>query len=60
MLGAVVPERTDAYFSNASAALAAVVPSNTDIQGPYRLPLTAETHESICEDRACLKIILAT
>eukprot|EP00973_Karenia_brevis_P057511 7998745-Karenia_brevis.AAC.1 len=53
MLGAVVPERTDEYSSSTSAPLAALVQSNTDIQCPYRIPVSDETHESMCEDGAC-------
>eukprot|EP00973_Karenia_brevis_P048470 6727743-Karenia_brevis.AAC.1 len=38
-----------AWLNNTSAALAAVVQSNTDIQCPYRVPISAETHEAVCE-----------
>eukprot|EP00973_Karenia_brevis_P022214 3057198-Karenia_brevis.AAC.1 len=55
MLGAVVPDRTDEHFSNTSAALAAVVQSDTDIQCRYQIPMSAETHEATCEGRAFRK-----
>eukprot|EP00973_Karenia_brevis_P020358 2795208-Karenia_brevis.AAC.1 len=50
MLGAVGPERADEYLSDTNAAWAAVVQSNTDIQCPYCIPISAESHESACED----------
>eukprot|EP00973_Karenia_brevis_P085170 11822741-Karenia_brevis.AAC.1 len=56
MLGAVSPARTDDYCSNTSAALFAVVQSDTDVQCPYKVPLCSGTHESVCNDPGCCKL----
>eukprot|EP00973_Karenia_brevis_P042281 5851618-Karenia_brevis.AAC.1 len=53
MLGSVRPTRNDVYFSETSAALSAVVQSNTDVQCLYSVPLCSGTPESVSNDLGC-------
>eukprot|EP00973_Karenia_brevis_P050183 6963048-Karenia_brevis.AAC.1 len=48
MASAIPPSRQDEYCSGTSAALTAVMESNTDVQCPYRSPLTKLTHDTEC------------
>eukprot|EP00973_Karenia_brevis_P020412 2803207-Karenia_brevis.AAC.1 len=53
MTGAIAPLRQDEYCSGTSAAVAAVMESNTDVQCPYRLPLTEHIHDIECTSTNC-------
>ena len=54
MSGAITPSRHDEYCSGTSGVVAAVVESNTDVQCPYRVPLTTETHDKDCTATHCI------
>eukprot|EP00973_Karenia_brevis_P027776 3828444-Karenia_brevis.AAC.1 len=54
MTGAIAPSRQDEYCSGTSATLASVMESNTDVQRPYRLPLTKHTHNTECTVTKCV------
>ena len=56
MTGAIAPSREDEYCSGTSAAVASVMESNTDVQCPYRLPLTAHTHDTECTAKNCISV----
>ena len=60
MTGAIAPSREDEYCSGTSAALASVMERNTDVQCPYRLPLTAYTHDTECTAKACVSMDTAS
>jgi hypothetical protein len=66
MLGAIVGRRRDAYFSGTAALKAHLFRSNTNLQVPYRLPITEHTHDTECKSTKCLsqrnvkKMTLAT
>ena len=54
MTGAISPSRHDEYCSGTSAAIAALSESNSDVQCPYRVPLTTETHDPACTMTNCI------
>ena len=45
MLGTIAPIRTDNWFAETSAVLSAIVNANTNMQVPYKIPLTERTHD---------------
>ena len=53
-LGSIIGKRLDPWFSGTSAIMAKVFKSNTNVQVPYRVPITAKTHDSACSSRRCL------
>ena len=54
MSEAITPSRLDEYCSGTSGVLAAVIQSNTDVQCPYRVPLTTHTHDKDCTATTCI------
>lgn len=53
-LGSIIGKRLDPWFSATSAIKAKVFKSNTNVQVPYRVPITAKTHDSACNSKRCL------
>ena len=53
-LGSIIGRRLDAYFSGTSAIKAKIFKSNTNVQVPYRVPITAKTHDIACISKKCL------
>ena len=54
MLGSIAPRRGDAYFASTAALLAIATRSNSNVQIPYRLPITERTHDPDCKLAGCL------
>ncbi len=55
MLGACACRRRCPWFASTSKLLAHLTRSNTNIQCPYRLPITATTHDPDCIRKGCLQ-----
>ena len=55
MLGSISSARTDEWFAPTSAILSCVCRSNTNVQCPYRLPITEATHDPWCQRPHCIK-----
>ena len=53
-LGSIIGKRLDPYFSGTSAIKAKIFKSNTNVQVPYRVPITSKTHDSACTSKKCL------
>ena len=53
-LGSVVGKRLDKWFSATSRIKAKVFKSNTNVQVPYRVPITRSTHDKDCTSTKCL------
>ena len=54
-LGTMLATRQCAYFSGTSPILAHAIISNTNVQTPCRLPITAQTHDPNCKRSSCLQ-----
>ena len=57
MLGACLGRRRCSWFASTSKFLAHLTRSNTNMQCPYRLPLTTTTHDPDCKRKSCLESI---
>ena len=55
-LGSIIGKRLDPWFSATSAIKAKVFKSNTNVQMPYRVPITERTHDSACKSQKCLSM----
>jgi len=53
-LGSIVGRRLCKWFSGTSAVMAKVFKSNTNVQVPYRVPITGDTHDKDCTSEKCL------
>ena len=54
MLGSCIGRRRCEWFACTSKILAHLIRSNTNVQCPYRLPLTSVTHDKDCKNKKCL------